>query len=48
MGAWCLCKQEDNGEGIKFTRENYELSDVTEAICYAVQYTQENTDDFGL
>lgn len=24
---------EDNGEGIKFTQENYETRDVTEAVC---------------
>lgn len=26
---------EDNVEGIKFIWENYEMSDVSEAICYA-------------
>ena len=36
-----------NVEWIKFILENYEMSDVSEAICYAVQYILENTDDFG-
>lgn len=39
---------EDYMEGIKLTWENYEMSDVPEAICYAVQYMLENTGDFGL
>ena len=38
---------EDNVEGTKFIWENYEMSDIPEAICYAVQYILGNTDDFG-
>lgn len=33
---------------MKFTRENYETSDVTEAICSAGQCILENTEDSGL
>lgn len=34
----------DTGKVIKFTWENYETSDITEALCSAVLCIPENTD----